>query len=199
MAKGRITADDLSLGMQRVGGLGSLKKSGARRDSPFAFGNDRTQIQEAEKQKTIPENIRPIEDETPPVLSPLHITPDDEANEPYEKKVLTKKKRNTKVSPPQPKVVLHSPHSSNDASATKAESFPERITLNLSEDMRDELSLLASKLQRQRTLKNERITSNTVIRTAVRILLEEFSVAKSDIVNSEQDLYKLAKQRLMKL
>ncbi len=56
--------------------------------------------------------------------------------------------------------------------AEKRLALTERIDLPLSEATRDELDCLARRLHRGRPRKGKRITSNTLIRVAIRVLLE---------------------------
>lgn len=63
-----------------------------------------------------------------------------------------------------------------------------RKELRLHADQADELTALASKVQRARTKKGERITDNTLIRVAVDLLLER----QKELVGSTEDELRLA-------
>ncbi len=83
-----------------------------------------------------------------------------------------------------------------EKSATrKADIYTERITLQLSPEMRDQVDSLARELQRTKTSKDERITSNTVMRVAIRHFLDEFKLRKGEEPNGEEELLTLVKGR----
>ena len=63
-------------------------------------------------------------------------------------------------------------------------------------DMRDELNLLAAKLQRRKTDKTERITANTIMRVAIQTVLDEVEFAEGDIINNEDDLLRVVRGKL---
>lgn len=192
MAKGRITADALSLGVQRVGNLDGLTKTGARRDSPYAFGQTPTAPSVIEKPEPIAKRpvqtkaISSLESSSPAIEVSREEVPSFSTRQQEEKKPRPQKSQSIEASPQTTSVIK------------KAEVFPERITLNISEEMRNDINNLALKLQRRRTVKNERITPNTVIRTAITLFLEQLSLEEGDVVNNEQDLYLLMRRRLMK-
>ena len=71
---------------------------------------------------------------------------------------------------------------------TKTELYAERVTVPLSAELRDGAESLAKGLQRRRTEKGERITSNTVIRVALRVLLEHFGDDPDEVANNEEEL-----------
>jgi hypothetical protein len=62
--------------------------------------------------------------------------------------------------------------------------------------MRDDVDALARDLQRSKTTKDERVTANTVMRVAAQLLIDHFQFKRGDVVNSEEDLYTLAAQKL---
>lgn len=53
---------------------------------------------------------------------------------------------------------------------------------------REGAELLAKELQRKRTEKGERITANTIMRVALRTMLENFSSGAKEAINSEEEL-----------
>ena len=65
----------------------------------------------------------------------------------------------------------------------------------MSPEMRDEVDSLARDLQRLKRSKEERITANTVMRVAIRHLLDEFELPRDDEVNGEEELYRLVRNR----
>lgn len=85
---------------------------------------------------------------------------------------------------------------SKDTGLRKADVFTERVTLQISPEMRDEVDALARDLQRAKTTKDERITANTVMRVAVQLLMEKYRFEKGDVANTEEELFRLVVQRL---
>jgi len=73
----------------------------------------------------------------------------------------------------------------------------ENVTVPLSEALRDRSEELARVINRGRTVKTKdnRITRNTVIRVALQCFLDDFSLASSETVNSEEELLKAARSR----
>jgi hypothetical protein len=74
------------------------------------------------------------------------------------------------------------------AAGRKADIYTERITLQLSPEMRDQVDSLARELQRTKTSKDERITSNSVMRVAIRHFLDQFQAPKVGAPNNEEEL-----------
>ncbi len=62
--------------------------------------------------------------------------------------------------------------------------------------MRDEVDELARQLQRAKTSKDERITANTVMRVAIRLLTENFNLKSGEGPNNEDELFELASKSL---
>ena len=54
--------------------------------------------------------------------------------------------------------------------------FTERVRLQISPEMRDDVERLARELQRAKVSKKERITGNTVMRVAIRLITERFEL-----------------------
>ena len=73
----------------------------------------------------------------------------------------------------------------------KADIHTERVTLQISPTMRDNVAALARNLQRAKTTTDERITANTVMRVAVQVLIDHFELRAGESANSEEDLYAL--------
>lgn len=76
---------------------------------------------------------------------------------------------------------------------TKAEIFSEKITLNISPEMRDRAEMLARSLQRKKADKSERITANTIYRVAIKALLENEKFIDAHSPNTEGELLELIK------
>jgi hypothetical protein len=65
----------------------------------------------------------------------------------------------------------------------------------LNAEIRDRAEALAKDLQRRRTHKGERITTNTVIRVALRALLDAFDPSASATINTESELYETVRRQ----
>ena len=86
----------------------------------------------------------------------------------------------------------------HEGSVRKADLFTERVTLQISPEMRDDVDSLARNLQRAKTRKDERITANTVMRVAIQLLIDNYRFQTGDVVNSEQELFQLVGTQLGK-
>lgn len=173
-----VTEEDLAAGMKGLGGFGAIS---AKRDSPF---RDSRAVKPAEA-KTV--EIKPAV-ETVPMVQPA------EANEPQVKPATVEVPKPGAIRPaPTPREVSK-PKAKQ--SQRKADIHSERVTLQISAKMRDEVDELARQLQRAKTSKDERITANTVMRVAIRLLTENFKMKSGDGPNNEEELYRLAEQVL---
>jgi hypothetical protein len=74
--------------------------------------------------------------------------------------------------------------------------FTERVTLLISPEMRDDVERLARELQRSKTSKEERISGNTVMRVAIRLLTEKFELKGNPAPNNEEELFGVAAKAL---
>lgn len=95
-----------------------------------------------------------------------------------------------------PTVAREPSRSRQKAPQRKADIYTERVTLQISAEMRDEVDELARQLQRAKTSKDERITANTVMRVAIRLLIENFKWKAGEGPNNEEELYQLLRGRL---
>jgi hypothetical protein len=59
--------------------------------------------------------------------------------------------------------------------------------------MRDDVERIARELQRSKTSKEERITGNTVMRVAIRLLTEQFDLKGKPAPNNEGELLQFVK------
>jgi hypothetical protein len=195
MAKGHVSDQELESGLKSLGGLGGIAGSGARRDSPFGVEFARKATPEAvpESRPVQPEPERPIDLKpvrevalTPPTPAPQS----SEARRPPPVRVPTE---------PAPRVNegFRPVEFLFDIPIRKSDSFTERVTLQMGPDMRDDLNLLAARLQRRKTDKSERITANTIMRVAIRILLDEVDLGTGEVANSETDLLRIVRQKLL--
>lgn len=80
--------------------------------------------------------------------------------------------------------------------ARKATVFTERVRLQISPEMRDDVERLARELQRAKVSKKERITGNTVMRVAIRLITERFELQSSEASNDEGELFECIERAL---
>jgi hypothetical protein len=194
MAKGQLTDQELESSLKSLGGLGGIAASGARRDSPFGSEYVKKTATAEEGAPKPPEEpavvktveLRAVKETTVdpvPTGEPLRAMP----TRPRTVAVPTKAKPVEKPLPVEPPLPI---------SSRKSDSFSERVTLQMSPDMRDSLNLLAAKLQRKKTDKTERITANTLMRVAIQVLLDDGGLAEGEVANTEADLLRIVRKRL---
>jgi hypothetical protein len=177
MAKGQVSEEELTKGLKGIGNFGGISSSPrVRRDNPF----------------------RDSRDEPPPAAPAKTIevvpgAPEKRAVKAVEPKVEPKPVRSIA---PAPKAVEKERVGEKTAPAVrKADIFTERVTLQISPEMRDEVERLARELQRSKTSKGERITANTVMRVALQLLMKNYQFGRGDVANNEGELYDLVLQR----
>lgn len=83
-----------------------------------------------------------------------------------------------------------------ERAARKADEYPARINCFLSEEQRDQLDLIVKKLQRGRTTKEERLTINSLMRVAIKVVLAQFKQPPSEAINNEDELLRFVEKRL---
>ena len=195
MAKGHVTDQDLESGIRSLGGLGGIAGGGARRDSPFGSDFARKAVPEAAPEPPAAQaeaaravELRPVKEVAP--APPVAASPLPEVKSPPPVRVPAEPK-------PRPREPFRPVPTLPEIPARKSDSFTERVTLQMSPDMRDELNLLAAKLQRRKFDKSERITANTIMRVAIRIVLDEVDFGTGDIANSETDLLRIVRKKLV--
>jgi hypothetical protein len=177
MPKGQITDADLAGGLKGLAGFSALGGAKPQKDSPFRDSRA--------EPKTV-EIRRPAEKPTErsakaePSGKRAELRTKTEAGE--GKQTILKKAE-------------AAPAKKQKATTRKADIYTERVTLQISPEMRDQVDFLARELQRTKTSKDERITSNTVIRVAIRHFVENFSVGKGESINGEEDLLSALKKR----
>jgi hypothetical protein len=62
--------------------------------------------------------------------------------------------------------------------------------------MRDQVERIARELQRSKTSKKERITGNTVMRVAIRLITERFELKPGEGPNDEEELFECIEKAL---
>src|SRR5262249_24973264 len=93
------------------------------------------------------------------------------------------------AAPMEPPTPLTSAEQHRGGREKKTELYPEQVSVLLNAELRDRAEALAKDLQRRRTHKGERITTNTVIRVALRSMLETFRLSDATVLNTESELY----------
>ncbi len=183
MAKGQVTEEELSKGLKGIGNFGGLSQPRVRRDNPFR--DSRVETPSPEPVKTI---------EVLPVASEKRVSKAGSARPPsLETKVLPKAA--TPDSKPAEKG-RGLDKRQEGMGARKADIFTERVTLQISPEMRDEVERIARELQRAKTSKEERITPNTVMRVAILLLTKRFNLNEGEAPNTEEELISLAEEAL---
>ena len=175
MAKGQVSEEALTEGLKGIGNFGGLSSNRVRRDNPFRDSSSQPSVptktfEISKREVREHSNTQPVPDVNPepirPTMSPGRM----------EK---TKAKKQTPM-----------------AAGRKADIYTERVTLQISPEMRDEVERIARELQRAKTSKEERITANTVIRVAIQLLTQNFSIKFGEVPNNEGELYHFAERAL---
>ena len=131
-------------------------------------------------------------------LSTFALRPLSEGREPEPIAVPVEKRvRIAKTPTPRPaaKPIEKQTRPEKNGARRKADIYSERVTLQISPDMRDEVDSMARQLQRSKITKAERITADSVVRVAIRYFLDEFSPRRGEDVNSEDELLAAAKRQ----
>jgi len=141
---------------------------------------------------------QPIED-TPPLSTTALPAKEPVARpqSPSEPSIKSTTPRAAKIKPSTNEVGLAAVSSSSvKSSVPKTQIFTERVTMVMDSQTRDELNQLALVLQRRKSDSSERITTNTLMRVAIKLFLEELRPQETDSPNSEAELYQLTKARV---
>jgi hypothetical protein len=189
MAKGQVTPEDLATGIKSFGGLSSL--GGAPRpvrDNPFRD----TRTEPAQPQPVVavaaPEPAPEV-----PRLEVINGHDTAGVGEGTSKLVASKPPRERKPVAPRPAQRPAAPVPIAEPNAVgrekKTELYTEQVSVPLNAEIRDRAEALAKELQRRRTDKSERITTNTVIRVALRAMLDAFHLPEAAAINTESELY----------
>ncbi|MDL5047332.1 hypothetical protein QQ054_15035 [Oscillatoria amoena NRMC-F 0135] len=182
MAK-NVTEEDLAAGMKGLGGFGALSP---RRDSPFR--DSRSEVK-APEPKTV--EVKPAAESRS-----VYGTPVVEPAKPAEIKRAEPSPKTAPAKPVSSPTLREPSRTRQKQPQRKADIYSERVTLQISAEMRDEVDELARQLQRAKTSKDERITANTVMRVAIRLLTENFKLKAGEGPNNEEELFELVAKRL---
>lgn len=200
MAKGYISEDEVRANLDSVGSLGALTQSRPRRDSLFRRTED----------ELISKPVLPVTQSTPAVAAvvsePLKVIDlaikTSAQVEPPHAEVLPE----AKVAPiiaretvAEVKVVevptqVVAPQETSPVSA-KAARYTERITFPITLEMRDGFEDLARKINRQRSIRQQRVTANTVMRVALEAFRTRFKFSDTDVANTDEELLNLILSR----
>lgn len=82
-----------------------------------------------------------------------------------------------------------------EAPAPTPNRYTDPVTVPMTADMRTAANLLAAELQRRRTDRRVRFTSNTVFRVALESFFERFELAPGDRANTEDEFRRLVQAR----
>ena len=198
MAKQQVTEADIEESLKSLGGFGGLGTQKPRRDSPFGSEFSR---KEAPKPAALTAPISPNPEESLPkkeaAAAPIPLIQKIEIEKTVPAKEEAEEERRgetpKKVEPR--KRMLTEPLSEKKETLPKTETLPERITLQMSEEMRDSLNDIARQLQRLRREKGERITANTLMRVAIQGFIDSFDSKALGGVSSEEELLREVKKR----
>lgn len=169
--------------LEGLGGFGALSP---RRDSPFR--DSRAEVK-APEPKTV--EVKPAAESRSVYGMPVV--------EPAKPAEIKRAEPSPKTAPakPVPSPTVREPSRLRQKQPQrKADIYSERVTLQISAEMRDEVDELARQLQRAKTSKDERITANTVMRVAIRLLTENFKLKAGEGPNNEEELFELAERLL---
>lgn len=186
MAKGQVSEQELSEGLASAGGLGGIvSASGARRDSPFA---------PSQAVRATPEPIAedPASENRP---SKPEAKTHDKAPAPTPRKPRAVR-RETKPGPESAASPRPSAATAAEPSGGKARVCSESVTLPMPPELRDHVNALATRLQRTRTEKVERMTANVVMRVAIEVFLEKYDPDDAPVSNTEAGLLEAVRSRL---
>lgn len=184
MAKNTVSEDDLLAG---VGGLGSFGNLGAGkpiRDNPFRGTKDvqpapQVQVAPVPEKIVAPVNVAP---QSAPSVVPQVVS------QPRPKVEIVPKVQARAVEPQaEPKRVKKD---------RKADLYVEKMSTFLSTEMRDKLSITARKLNSNRLVKGDPITSHTLLRCGVRVVTDMLQFSDADSISTEEELMALVERKL---
>lgn len=186
MAKGQVSEKELSEALSSAGGLGGIVgASGARRDSPFGMGAPRAAEPAEQPVKAVrvapPPKPAPSKERREPAARTSPVQPPD---------------ADPKQIPPMPKRAAAPGKAVAGATSNKLSICSDSVTLPVPPDLRDRVNSLATRLQRMRTEKVERMTANVVMRVAIEAFIEKFDPDKAPVSNTEAELLETVRSRL---
>lgn len=209
MAKGSVSDEELATGLKSFGGFGALGQASGRprREDPFRDTRAEhalVEAQQAEESRVEDTPVSGTRVEVSEAFSRIEVvkTPPAEPPAPpaVRESAVPLKLREKKPAIPRLTQAERSaepaPQPGASAAETKAALYTERVTVPLGPELRDAAEALAKDLQRRRTEKGERITANSVMRVALRVLLDAFDARSAGAINTEEELFEAASARL---
>ncbi len=193
MAKGQVTDKELATGLKTFGGFGALGESGSRPRREDPFRDTRAEAPPATPRMEVVK--------TPPADVPAPAV----AIAPVEHTAPAEIVEHSPVRAPRPEVSRRartvkreesSPEPVSNGHEKKSELYTERVTVPLDAELRDAAEALAKVFQRRRTDKGERITANTVMRVALRVVLDELDPRTVGVVNTEEEFFQAVRAGL---
>ena len=94
-----------------------------------------------------------------------------------------------------PQSPISRPSEVESPETAEASRFSEKVSLPLTLSLRERSEQFAKRLNRARTVRKTRITSNSVIRVALEVFLDSFNPPTSQAINSEEELLKAARHK----
>lgn len=182
MAKGQVSEEELAKGLKGIGDFSGLSSSRVRRDNPF--GDSRAERRPPEPVKTI--EVMQSAPEQRVAKGPEPAVPKIEA------KTVRSVARVPKAIPKE----KEGEKNGESAGVRKSDIYTEPVTLKISPEMRDDVERIARELQRSKTSKKERITGNTVMRVAIRLITKRFQLNPGQAPNDEEELFELVETAL---
>ena len=184
MAKNTVSEDDLLAG---VGGLGSFGNLGAGkpiRDNPFRGTKD---VQPAPQAQAAPA----LEKIVPSVNAALQNVPS------VVPQVVSQPRPKVEIVPKvQARVLEPQAELKRVKKDRKADLYVEKMSTFLSTEMRDKLSITARKLNSNRLVKGDPITSHTLLRCGVRVVTDMLQFSDADSISTEEELMALVERKL---
>lgn len=180
MAKNTVSEDDLLAGVGGLGSFGNLGVGKPIRDNPFRGTKDVQPAQQAQAAPA-PEKISAPQSASP-VAPPVAVQP----------------RRKVEIVPNvQAKPVDAQAEPKRLKKDRKADLYSEKMSTFLSTEMRDKLSITARKLNSNRLVKGEPITSHTLLRCGVRVVTDLLQFSDADSISTEEELMALIRRRLV--
>ena len=184
MSKGQVTEDELA----RTIGLDKLD------DHPLNFGR-KPKLKETPQAAPIP-------------LSNLLTVPDQESivpvrQQPRNRSVQQSRAVQTPLQQTKQTAYVSKeirPYSKvkepSDFAPKKADLYPRRIGIGMNDELKSQLDTLTAIVQGLRREKNQRHTTNTVVRCALRYVIDNINFQEGDSADTEEELFELFCQRL---
>jgi hypothetical protein len=185
MARGEVSDDDLARGLRGFGGVTPFSSTGKPiRDNPFRDTQAQPRpVEAARKVEPVavekePQQAETVERRGEKIASAIAAKP---------KREIVPKAAVRRIEPRE--VERPSAAAAERPGENKTERYPERVTVPLDAELRDSAESFAREISRRRDDKAERITTNTIMRVALRLLLEEVAPSFSASPNNEEEIF----------